>query len=169
MSKYQKIANYIENDIIEKKYRDRLPEQTFLAKKYKTSRVTIVHALNILKSKKLIRTIKGHGTYVISKPVPSLFLNSGVSENVGFTKHYKKAGKISSRIITFKIRKVNNKECKVLKLRPHDKVYDIVRQRFLNSQPTHRHASESYSRHHPCHLTQIGLLLYSKYFRFRNR
>ena len=58
MSRYQEIANDIEKDIIEKKYNRRLPEQFDLAKKYNTSRVTIVHALKILQNKKLIKTSK---------------------------------------------------------------------------------------------------------------
>lgn len=136
MSKYQDVANYIEGDIIKKKYHCRLPEQVNLAQKYKTSRVTIVHALKILKRKKLIKTVKGHGTYVVSKPIPNFFLNSGVSENIGFTKHYKKAGKLKSNVITFKLRKANDEECKVLNLNNDDQVYDIIRQRILNNQPT---------------------------------
>ena len=57
MSRYQEIANDIEKDIIEKKYVRQLPEQFDLAKKYHTSRVTIVHALKILQSKKLIKAV----------------------------------------------------------------------------------------------------------------
>lgn len=51
MSRYQEIASDIEKDIIEKKYKERLPEQFDLAQKYNTSRVTIVHALKILQDK----------------------------------------------------------------------------------------------------------------------
>lgn len=54
MSRYQEIASDIEKDIIEKKYTDRLPEQFDLAKKYNTSRVTIVHALKILQDKNFV-------------------------------------------------------------------------------------------------------------------
>ena len=67
MSRYQEIANDIEKDIIEKKYIQQQPEQFELAEKYQTSRVTIVHALKILQNKKLIKTVKGHGTFVTNK------------------------------------------------------------------------------------------------------
>lgn len=74
MSRYQDIANDIEKNIIEKKYTRKLPEQFELAQKYQTSRVTIVHALKILQNKKLIRTVKGHGTFITSKSIPDIFL-----------------------------------------------------------------------------------------------
>ncbi len=86
MSRYQEIANDIEKDIIEKKYIQQLPEQFELAEKYQTSRVTIVHALKILQNKKLIKTVKGHGTFVTNKSIPDIFLNSGVNEHEGFTR-----------------------------------------------------------------------------------
>lgn len=81
MSRYQDIANDIEKDIIEKKYTRKLPEQFELAQKYQTSRVTVVHALKILQNKKLIRTVKGHGTFITSKSIPDIFLNSDVNEH----------------------------------------------------------------------------------------
>lgn len=135
MSLYLEIANDIEKDIIEKKYTNQIPEQVTLAKKYNTSRVTIVHALKVLQSKKLIKTVKGHGTYVTSKAIPDIFLNSNVAETDGFTSHINGAGAITSHIIAFNIRTPTDKETRALNLSSSDQVYDIIRQRLLNNQP----------------------------------
>ena len=135
MSLYLEIANDIEKNIIEKKYQGRIPEQVILAKKYNTSRVTIVHALKVLQSKKLIKTVKGHGTYITSKAIPDIFLNSGASENDGFTSHINGAGLVTSHVISFNIRKPTDQEKRALNLPPDENVYDIIRQRILNNQP----------------------------------
>ena len=135
MSRYQDIANDIEKDIIEKKYTRKLPEQFELAQKYQTSRVTIVHALKILQNKKLIRTVKGHGTFITSKSIPDIFLNSDVNEHTGFTRHVNNALAITSNVIAFNIRKPSISERKALCLEKDDEVYDIIRQRILNKKP----------------------------------
>lgn len=135
MSRYQEIANDIERNIIEKKYTKRLPEQFELAQKYNTSRVTIVHALKILQDKKLIKTVKGHGTFVTNKSIPDIFLNSGVNEHNGFTRHVNSAFHLTSHVIAFNIRKPSAEECKALNLCKTDDVYDIIRQRVLNGKP----------------------------------
>lgn len=135
MSRYQEIASDIEKDIIEKKYKDRLPEQFELAQKYNTSRVTIVHALKILQDKKLIRTVKGHGTFITTKSIPDIFLNSGVNKHNGFTRHVNSAFHLTSHVIAFNIRKPSASERKALSLGKNDDVYDIIRQRVLNGKP----------------------------------
>lgn len=135
MSKYQEIANDIEQDIISKKYQDKLPEQYQLADKYHTSRVTIVHALKLLTQKKLVKTVKGHGTFVQSKAIPDLFLNSGVSQNDGLTTHMKGAGNLKSKVISFTTRLPSEKEAKALNINDKDLVYDIIRQRIINQVP----------------------------------
>lgn len=135
MSRYQEIANDIERNIIEKKYTKRLPEQFELAQKYNTSRVTIVHALKILQDKKLIKTVKGHGTFVTNKSIPDIFLNSGVNEHNGFTRHVNSAFHLTSHVIAFNIRKPSAEECKALNLCKTDDVYDIIRRRVLNGKP----------------------------------
>ena len=135
MRHYQEIASDIEKDIIEKKYTDRLPEQFDLAKKYNTSRVTIVHALKILQDKNLIKTVKGHGTFVTTKSIPDIFLNLGVNEHNGFTRHVNSAFQLTSHVIAFNIRKPSAGERKALNLGKNDEVYDIIRQRVLNGKP----------------------------------
>lgn len=112
-----------------------MPEQFELAQKYGTSRVTIVHALKILQDKKLIRTVKGHGTYITSKSMPDIFLNSGVNEHTGFTSHVNNALQLKSNVIAFNIRKPSPEECKALCLYKNDEVYDIIRQRVLDGRP----------------------------------
>lgn len=135
MSLYLEIANDIEKDIIEKKYQNRIPEQVLLAKKYQTSRVTIIHALKVLQNKKLIKPVKGHGTYITQKSLPEVFLNSSADENDGFTHHINGAGEVSSHVISFNIRKPTDQEKRALNLPPDEKVYDIIRQRILDKQP----------------------------------
>lgn len=135
MSQYIEIANDIEKDIIEKKYIHRLPEQFKLAKKYKTSRVTIVHALKILQDKELIKSVRGHGTYITNIPLPDIFLNTNINEHYGFTKHISNAVNLSSYVIAFNIRKPSLEEAKILNINKHDDIYDIIRQRLINNKP----------------------------------
>lgn len=134
MSRYQEIANDLEKNIISKHYQDKLPEQYDLAKLYHTSRVTIVHALKLLTAKKLIKTVKGHGTYVVSKSIPTIFLNSGVAENDGFS-HHTSGANLTSHIVAFNIRKPNSEEMRAFHIAPDDDVYDIIRQRLLDNEP----------------------------------
>lgn len=136
MSKYRQIAKDIEKDIISKRYTDKLPEQVELAKKYLTSRVTIVHALKVLQHENLIKTVKGHGTYIIAKTIPQMFLNSeAASIPTGFTSHVHGAGKLQNQVISFDIRKPTKEEAKALKIKKNDTVYDIIRQRILDDEP----------------------------------
>lgn len=135
MSRYKTIANDIEKDILSKKYVNRLPEQFDLARKYQTSRVTIVRALKILQDKKLIKAVKGHGTFILSKSIPGIFLNSGVNEHTGFTNHVNNSLNLTSHVIAFNIRKPSAEECSALNLHQDDDVYDIIRQRVFNDKP----------------------------------
>lgn len=134
MSRYQEIANDLERNIISKHYQNKLPEQYDLARLYQTSRVTIVHALKVLASKNLIKTVKGHGTYIVTKSIPDVFLNSGVAENDGFT-HHTIGANLTSHVISFNIRKPNSEEVRALHIGPDDDVYDIIRQRLLDNRP----------------------------------
>lgn len=135
MSRYKEIASDIGKDIIAKTYSDRLPEQYELANKYNTSCVTIVHALKLLSDRQLIKTVKGHGTYIISKSIPNAFLNSRAAENGGFTRHINGGATLISHIVSFNIRKPSQDEIKALNINRNDDVYDIIRQRILNNQP----------------------------------
>lgn len=136
MSKYQNIANDLEKAILAKKYIHRLPEQQELAQKYNTSRVTISHALKILCDKKIVKTVKGHGTFIANKSIPPIFLNDNESEIDRYLAHqYHQNETLQSHIVTFDIRYPTATEAKALNINDKDKVYDIIRQRIFKNKP----------------------------------
>ncbi|MER2005296.1 MAG: GntR family transcriptional regulator, partial [Enterococcus casseliflavus] len=63
MTKYKEIVDQLRTNIYEGVFPalSKLPEQTALAKRFQTSRMTIQKALNQLKQEGLISTKRGHG------------------------------------------------------------------------------------------------------------
>ena len=63
MTKYKEIVDQLRTNIYEGIFPalSKLPEQTTLAKRFQTSRMTIQKALNQLKQEGLISTKRGHG------------------------------------------------------------------------------------------------------------
>lgn len=92
------IANSIQNKIRYGEYKanDVIPSEHELSKIYSTSRVTIRHALNLLRKDNYIYTEKGRGSFV--SPVRLL----EKIENGGFTYQYRKLGyNVYSKILDF--------------------------------------------------------------------
>lgn len=135
MSKYKEIANQIEKEIVSQKYTEKLPEQVELAAIFKTSRITIMHALKILADKGLIKTVKGHGTFVNKDAIAQNFLNSGVTQDDGLTHHLFGGAVLTSNVISFNLRYPTQEEAKKLRITVKDQVYDIIRQRIIDGQP----------------------------------
>ena len=70
-STYMKIYHMIANDITVGVYKagDIIPTQVELAKKYDVSRATITEAVKELTRRKLVKTQRGKGTFVIVQPL----------------------------------------------------------------------------------------------------
>ncbi|MBP2057184.1 GntR family transcriptional regulator [Lactobacillus colini] len=136
MSKYLDIAADIERDIISKKYTDKLPRETDLAKKYQTSRVVISRALKVLSVKNMIYVVQGSGIYVKKRDIqfPHM-VETAANKHDGFVNSMTGKGNITSHVISFFVRTAESEEAEKLKLKSDDQVYDIIRQRLVNGQP----------------------------------
>ena len=134
MAYYHDIAADIRTQISHGKYEknQKLPKQTELAITYKTSRVTIQKALNLLQVEGIIYAKKGTGTFV-SEAYSTFDYNARV--NRGLTKRLGKTGKLTSRIISFDTLLADEQEQSKLRLGKEDRIYDIVRLRLLDDVP----------------------------------
>lgn len=135
MSKYLNIANEIESNIIKQRYKGKLPRQEELAKYFNTSRVTIINAIKILSDKNLVRTVKGHGTYIVKQEIPKVLLDGDARDHSGMWRDTQGKGRLVSKIISFDIRDAESGECAILHLPESAQVYDIIRLRILNDEP----------------------------------
>lgn len=134
MAYYHDIAADIRTQISHGKYEknQKLPKQTELAITYKTSRVTIQKALNLLQVEGIIYAKKGTGTFV-SEAYSTFDYNARV--NRGLTKRLGKTGKLTTRIISFDTLLADEQEQTKLRLGKEDRIYDIVRLRLLDDVP----------------------------------
>lgn len=134
-TKYMRIANKIEQDILMHKYRKQLPYIDKLAKIYDTSKVTIVKSLRLLQYKSIVKPIRGHGTLILAEKEIELLKKDNATEHIGFTERIKNNKLLSSHIVSFDVREPTEKESLALKIGKSDLVYDIIRQRLLNNFP----------------------------------
>lgn len=137
MSKYLDIASEIEKDIINKKYVDKLPKEQELADKYNTSKVVISRAIKVLSAKELVYALQGSGIYVQRKNLrfPDM-VETAANEHDGYVNSMTGKANITSHIISFSTRLPEPEEYEKLKIKPSDKVYDIIRQRLVNGKPS---------------------------------
>lgn len=134
MSKYKDIADDIENKIHSHFYSEQLPDQHELAEIYATSRVTIVRALKLLSKRNLVKTVKGHGTFIVSKTLPDVFLNFDATDNKGYSHSLQGKLDVSNKLISYKMRMPSNTEVDSLQIEAHDLVYDICRMHAVNQK-----------------------------------
>ncbi|MGM0218639.1 GntR family transcriptional regulator [Enterococcus sp. AZ126] len=137
MSRYKEVADDIRAKIISGFYNSEksMPEQVVLAKEYKTSRMTIQKALEILRIEGLVYSRRGSGTFVRKNARTLSELDSKADIYNGVTKHLGSKGKITSKIISFSIRFPNEIECEKLMIDPSKPVYDIIRLRYFKGEP----------------------------------
>lgn len=133
--KYLKIANLIEQDILLHKYQKRLPHLDQLAVHYRTSKVTMVKALHLLRYKNIVQPIRGHGTLILAENEIEIAKKDNASEHQGFTERIKNTKYLTSNVISFDIREPTEEEIALLKVKKQDQVYDIIRQRLLDGFP----------------------------------
>jgi GntR family transcriptional regulator len=137
MPLYQDIANHIGETIRQGKYTagDRLPDQKKLAEQFKTSRMTIQKALNILNAAGMTYSVQGSGTYVKHNIDEMSKLNLRVDQYVGTSSLLGGKAKIVSQVIKFKVDFPTKDEQERLHLDPGDPVYHIIRLRNVDGAP----------------------------------
>lgn len=114
---------------------DYLPKQFDLAEQYHTSRITIQKALRVLSMEGFLLSKKGVGTIV--KDAGVLYSDYMTNQNKDIDMHLasSKDYKVSSRMISFDVRPLDEDEAAKLMLKPYELVYDITRLRYVNSEP----------------------------------
>lgn len=133
MSKYKKIAKIIEQKIMNGFYDDtgKLPTEDVLIKEYQSSRNTIRNAINHLMRLGLVVSIQGSG----------VFLRKGDSEGAinlenfhGLTTQFKNKN-VTTKIVSFELKKAHERLISKLKCDPETLVYHIKRLRFVDGDP----------------------------------
>lgn len=137
MAKYKDIAKVIRERILNGTYPtgESLPEQVKLSKEFKTSRMTIQKALDLLGYEGLIYSKQGKGTFVKSNADSLSKLDTSINQYVGTTELFKNKASVSSKIIKNELRLPSSKEQDKLQLDRTDAVYDVIRVRYLDEAP----------------------------------
>ena len=129
---YYQLAEIIIDEIKEKnlKENDRILTEREYCEKYNLSRATVRQAIAYLEKKGYIYKIQGCGTFVSSRVMKQKLLKF-----YSFTEEAKKQGKTpSSKILSFKEKKADEKICKELNINRDDKVYELQRLRLADDE-----------------------------------
>lgn len=134
MAYYQDIAIDLRKKIIDGIYpkETRLPNQTELAKTYRTSRVTIQKALKSLQIEGFIESRQGSGSFVKG---PESVYDYDASIYGGMTKKLGHLGQLDSKVFSFSVSFPTEKEQEKLRISKNDPIYDIIRLRMLDGEP----------------------------------
>ena len=129
---YYQLAEININDIKEKNLQenDRILTEREYCEKYNLSRSTVRQAIAYLEKKGYIYKVQGCGTFVSSRVMKQKLLKF-----YSFTEEAKKQGKTpSSKILSFKEKKADEKICKELNINRDDKVYELQRLRLADDE-----------------------------------
>ncbi|KRK45172.1 bacterial regulatory s, gntR family protein [Dellaglioa algida DSM 15638] len=137
LAKYKEIAATIRKRISDGTYpaKTALPEQIKLAQEFKTSRMTIQKALEILMFEDLIYSKQGSGTFIKSNAASLSQLDTGINQYIGTTALFKGKSEVRSQVLEKKLRLPTPDESEYLQLDEIEAVYDIIRLRFLDGKP----------------------------------
>lgn len=137
LAKYKDIATIIRNRILNGTYPtgDLLPEQVKLSKEFKTSRMTIQKALDLLSYEGLIYSKQGKGTFVKSNADSLSKLDTSINQYVGTTELFKDRAIVRSTVLKNELRLPTVEEQEKLQLNKANAIYDIIRVRYLNKEP----------------------------------
>ncbi|WP_203623831.1 MULTISPECIES: GntR family transcriptional regulator [unclassified Lacticaseibacillus] len=136
MAKYIEIGKQLKAQIMRGEYTSDapLPDQVSLAKMFKTSRVTIQKALDLLINEGLIYSKQGSGTYVKQNINLLSKFDATVDQYVGTTE-LMRGHTVTSEVIDYDVRLPDAKEQENLNLTIADAVYDFVRLRIVDGTP----------------------------------
>ncbi|MFC0274825.1 GntR family transcriptional regulator [Metabacillus herbersteinensis] len=104
---------------------DKIPNEVDLAKNFMVSRSTMRQAILELVNEGILTRKKGVGTFVSKPKFEGNFINFSYPEELG-TKHTP---------ISIKAIEGTSGKFKVLNLKDHENVYEIIRLRFFNEEP----------------------------------
>lgn len=134
MYKYNEIANTLKERIVDGEYPENslMPKMETFMYEFKTSRVTVRKAIQLLIDEGIVYTEQGSGTYVCGnlrhdEPLPTTLAGS-----LGTT--YQRTEPVSSQVLRFDIRFPSEKERTLLQLSDNSPVYDIKRIRLAGNR-----------------------------------
>ncbi|MBU7567332.1 GntR family transcriptional regulator [Weissella hellenica] len=135
MAKYLEIAHQLSDRINNKEYLagQNLPDQKNLAAEFKTSRMTIQKAIDVLNFEGLTYSVQGSGTYVKKNAGLVSDFKVRSDQYVGLTQLFGKNHKITSHIIEFYISNPSESEQQALKINHNQAVYKITRLRYIDN------------------------------------
>lgn len=135
MTKYEKIASYIKNQIKEGKYKanEKLPFEKDLCEKFDASKMTVKKALDLLVMEGLIVKRRGSGTFV--KDISKNQIDDITIKNqfAGFTAS-SEGHDVKTLLLDFKIIPADEVIAEHLKIDEEDFVYLINRVRFVDEE-----------------------------------
>lgn len=136
MAKYVDIAKQLKSKILKGEYTSEvpLPDQISLAVIFKTSRVTIQKALDLLINEGLIYSKQGSGTYVKQNINLLSKFDFTIDQYVGTTE-LMRGHTVTSDVIEYDVRLPQPKEQENLNLAFSDAVYDFYRLRIVDDVP----------------------------------
>lgn len=136
MNKYLKIRNDVRNKIIAGVYRpgEMLPGETEFINLYKSSKMTVKHAMDELVHEGLIIKRRGSGTFVKELSQNELEKMKVANQFQGSTALFADR-KIKSEILVFEVVSANNFLMDQLHLDKQAKVYHVKRVRYIDGVP----------------------------------
>ncbi|WP_024613140.1 GntR family transcriptional regulator [Clostridium sp. Ade.TY] len=135
MLKYEEIASYLKEEILNEKYKanEQLPFEKDICKKFNTSKMTVKKALDILVNEGLIVKRRGSGTFVKDISKKDILSLNEKRQLLGLTNN-KTGHKITSELLEFKIINANKKIAYALKIDDEDFVCLIHRVRYIDNE-----------------------------------
>ncbi len=110
---------------------DKIPTETELQKMFGVSRMTVRQAISRLINAGKLRAEQGRGTFVTEPKI-----SEEGSQLLGLTEEFKKKGReLQSKIIRFRTMSPPNYVSKELELESGEKVFYLVRLRFVDGEP----------------------------------
>ncbi len=136
MAKYLDIAAELSRRIRDQQYvgGESIPDQKTLAQDFKTSRMTIQKALDVLNTEGLSYSVQGSGTFVKKNAAEISDYNVRSDQYVGTTQLFGKNHNVTSQIIDFHISNPTKNAQSALKIDRNQPVYDIIRLRFVDEK-----------------------------------
>ena len=133
--KYKHILETIKTQIIEEKYPagSMLPDQNTLAKEFKTSRMTVKKALDMLAIEGFIYSRRGSGTFVKKNALAQQDALP-VNDYGGLSRRFSKS-RVKSKPTVFDVTFPTPEVKERLELKQNEPVYEILRLRLVDNTP----------------------------------
>lgn len=136
MTKYEKIAKDIRQDIMNGKYNNnkKLPLEKEMCEYYNVSRITIKKAVDQLVSEGLLVKRRGAGTFIKDLTPTDVKELSMSRQFTGFSEEYKDES-VMSKVVKFEVINPTEEIADKLRIKVEDFVYHIIRVRYAKNEP----------------------------------